>query len=217
MRPSETGRIGTSLTCGDERTAEDCAIEVLRELDAVIAELEAATEGTAALDGRVQFGFRVLADRSPDIAALLISEGISWPTVQAVLDDVIPPYTTSLDAAVDGENVMLVVRSARRKGWGAMQRTSWGGEVMGWAATEALARRLAALKTHRAEMALAIGEERKARERRSAARGSADRPAAAVDTAWTAPAAPAESAAGAGGRIRGERVEEKEKDWEVLF
>jgi len=213
MRPSETDRTGKSLACGDDRTAEACAVEVLHELDAVIVELEAATEGSAALDGRVHFGFRVLADQSPDIAALLIAEGISWPTVQLVLDDVIPPYTTSLDAAIDGENVMLVLRSAKRKRWGAMQRTSWGSEVMGWAATEALARRLVALKTHRAEMAAAVEEERKLRERRDADRASIDRPAADMETAWTAPAA----LTGTDDRIRGERVEEREKDWEVLF
>ncbi len=182
----------------------------MSELDAIIAELEEAREGNSALDGRVHFGFRVLADRSPDIAALLISEGISWPSVQAVLEDAIPPYTTSLDASVDGENIMLVLRSTKRKRWGAMQRTSWGGEVMGWAATEALARRLTALKARRAEMAAVIEEERKAKAHRESAAPAQERPYLAAGTAEPVVRDTAES-------FRGNKAEEKERDWEVLF
>lgn len=217
MRLSEFDRTGAGSALQGAPSAEDRAEEVLCELDAVIAELENAAQGGAALDGRVHFGFRVLADQSPDIAALLISEGLSWPTVQAVLDDAIPPYTTSLDAAVDGENVMLVLRSTKRRRWGAMQRTSWGGEVMGWAATEPLARRLAALKARRAEMSKAIEEEKKARARREALDGREDHPAGNTGVLWRAePETPGNNVATAD-EIRGEKAEEKEKDWEVLF
>ena len=80
MRLPEIDRADAGAASEGGQTVDDRAEEMLCELDSIIAELEDAARGSAALDARVHFGFRVLADQSPDIAALLISEGISWPT-----------------------------------------------------------------------------------------------------------------------------------------
>ena len=224
LRPSgNDGKDAVAAGDGDQGPA----LEVIDELDILIAELESAGEGSEALDARIHFGFRVMAGRSPDIAALLIGEGISWPTVRATLDEAIPPYTTSLDAAADGEDIVFVLRSARRNLWGAMQRTTSGKkageEVMGWAATEPLARRLAALKSWRADMAAAIEERRDAAE--NAVENSAENTgddqskqvSEGVETApiWTPDAV--NRAIGGTEALQETRARENEKDWEVLF
>lgn len=116
-------------------------------LATLITEIEDATGGSEALDARIHFGYRVAARRSPDISTILIDEGISWPIVEAVLEEQIPPFTTSLDASLAGEDISFVIRSTKRGRWGAMQKARGGEEVLAWAATEALARRLAALRT----------------------------------------------------------------------
>ncbi len=125
---------------------------LLADLDALIAEIESAEVGNAALDARIHFGFRIATRRTPDIAALLIEQGITWPTVEAILDEQIPPFTTSLDAALESEDITFTVRSAKRQLWGAMQKARCGEEVLAWATTEPLARRLAAIRAWRLDL-----------------------------------------------------------------
>lgn len=115
------------------------------DLKTLIDEIEGAEAGSTTLDARIHFGYRVAAQSTPDLAALLIEDGISWPAVEAVIDEQIPPFTTSLDAALDSEDISFVMHSTKRGKWGAMQRARCGKEVIAWAATEPLARRLAAL------------------------------------------------------------------------
>ncbi len=119
---------------------------LLADLAGLITEIEAAEGGSETLDARLHFGYRVAARRAPDISELLIEQGITWPIVEAVLDEQIPPFTTSLDAALEGEDITFVIRSTKRGRWGAMQKARCGDEVLAWAATEPLARRLAALR-----------------------------------------------------------------------
>ena len=128
------------------------AQEFLTELSTLITEIEQAKTGDEALDLRLHYGFRILGGFGEDMASILIKEGVSWPTVQATLNEIVPPYSTSLDASLQGEEIVFSVRSAKGQRWGAMQRTSTGGEELAWAATEPLARRLAALKYHHAEL-----------------------------------------------------------------
>lgn len=125
---------------------------LLADLDALIAEIESAEVGNAALDARIHFGFRIATRRTPDIAALLIEQGITWPTVEAILDAQIPPFTTSLDAALESEDITFTLRSAKRQLWGAMQKARCGEEVLAWATTEPLARRLAAIRAWRLDL-----------------------------------------------------------------
>lgn len=132
--------------------AEHPAPSPCRDLDGLIDELGAATEGSATLDLRIHLGFRVALRSAPDIAKLLIEQQVTWPTVEAVMEETVPPYSTALDAALDGEDICFTLRSARQRRWAAMQRTSTGTEILVWAATEPLARRLAALSAWRREM-----------------------------------------------------------------
>lgn len=122
------------------------------DIAALAAEIEAAHQGSTALDARIHFGFRVAARRAPDFAALLIDEGITWPTVEAVVAERIPAYSSSLDAALEGEDISFVIRSAKRQRWGAMQKARCGTEVLAWAATEPLARRLSAIRAWQADL-----------------------------------------------------------------
>ncbi len=160
---------------------------LLTDLAVLIGEIEDAPVGNEALDARIHFGFRLAARRAPDIAALLIDQGITWPTVEAVLDEQTPPFTTSLDASLEGENITCVIRSTKRQLWGAMQKARCGEEILAWAATEPLARRLAALRACYVDL-------------EKAATASNDTPTITVPTHDK----PVEALAG-------------EKDWEVLF
>ena len=152
MQYVQPNREEAVLGSGDSSAGRIDPREIIAELDCLIGEIEAAAEGSRSLDARIHFGLRAIAGRGEDIAALLIGEGITWPTVDAAMGETIPPYTTSLDAALAGEDIRFVLRSARRARWGAMQIAA-GAEIIGWAATEPLARRLVALKSWRAEIA----------------------------------------------------------------
>ena len=140
------------ITADGEADPVADTLSLAADLAGLIAEIEAAAVGGTVLDARIHFGFRVAARRAPDIAALLIADGITWPTVEAVMDKQIPPFTTSLDAALEGEDITFIVRSAKRGRWGAMQKARCGEEVLAWAATEPLARRLAALRAYALDM-----------------------------------------------------------------
>ena len=132
----------------------------LMALDELIETLEVAERGSRALDIRIEYCLGVALGGRVDIASTLIEEGISWKTVSETLDSRVPPYTTSLDAAVEGEAVEFAVKSEKRERWGAMHRSTNRQEFLAWAATEPLARRLAALKGRRAD--LSIEREREA-------------------------------------------------------
>lgn len=209
--------------------------EYIDELGALICELESAKCGSKALDVRIHYGFRMSDDKGEDVASLLIREGVSWPTVQAALDEIVPPYSTSLDAALEGEEIVFSVRSSRDHRWGAMQRTASGGEELAWAATEPLARRLAALRSLRANLQKSLEDSREQPD--DAATGAIEaggpttpapeEPPAAGDATNALdelPPADDETIA-ARHEDEPERVErenadsrdQKEKDWEILF
>jgi hypothetical protein len=157
--PHDTSPVGISAKIHSNETVLPKAEEpsLLANLAALIREIEDATEGNEALDARIHFGYRVAARRSPAIAAILIEEGISWPIVEAVLEEQIPHFTSSLDASLAGEDISFVIRSTKRGRWGAMQKARCGEEVLAWAATEPLARRLAALRADLVDLEKIIG------------------------------------------------------------
>jgi hypothetical protein len=115
---------------------DGASLELLAEIEELIAALEQAASGDAALDKRLHYTFCVAHGQSPDLAALLIDEGVSWPVAREAVDAHAPPYTTKLDSALPGETVTLILRSDRKGEWGAMQRSRCGSETLGWAATD---------------------------------------------------------------------------------
>jgi hypothetical protein len=117
-----------------------------RAVEQLIRELEAAPGGSAALDQRIEHCFATTFAEKANLTELLVSEGVSWATVSETQRDRVPHYTRSLDANLPGEDILFVMRSKTRGKWAAVQRSFGGREVLAWAATEALARRLAALK-----------------------------------------------------------------------
>ncbi len=117
--------------------------------DKLIASLEGAQGGSRELDIIISF---MLGDTSTDagkMIQLLVEEGYSWSVVSELLDEDLPPYTSALDAAVPEENIVLALHSPRRAKWAAVHQKPDGEQVLVWAASEALARRIAALKATR--------------------------------------------------------------------
>lgn len=216
--PSE-GRHETGTGAMPESPAQ--ADSVLSDVDALISEIENAPAGSEALDSRIHFGFRVAMERCPDIGELLFREGISWLTVKQAMDAQILPFTTTLDAALEGEEITFVVHAVRQGKWGAMQRTRHGEEVLVWAATEPMARRLAAIKAWRAQFARAAAEV-KLRAETAEVDQPEPAPPPPPDPATAAPAAETPPPAVATEREKPEMhavtvAAEEKKDWEVLF
>lgn len=214
--PSE-GRHETGTGVMPESPAQ--ADSMLSDVDALISEIENAPAGSETLDSRIHLGFRVAMERCPDIGEILVREGISWLTVKQTMDARILPFTTTLDAALEGEEITFVVHAVRQGKWGAMQRTRHGEEVLVWAATEPLARRLAAIKAWRVQFARAAEE---VKLRAETADQYQPEPAPAPEPATAAPAtetpAPAVITKPAKPEVRPVTVAaEENKDWEVLF
>jgi len=161
-------------------------------LDKLLASLHGARAGSRDLDIIVSF---VLGDTSSDagkMIQLLVEEGYPWDVISELLDEDLPPYTTSVDAALKGENIVLSAYSRKRGRWAAAQRAKNGRQILAWAATECLARRLAALKALRADPGRPRG---------------AHPPATASPTP---PARPAQAATA-------EAEEGAEEEWKILF
>ncbi len=216
--PAE-GRHETGTGAMPESPAQ--ADSMLSDVDALISEIENAPAGSEALDSRIHFGFRVAMERCPDIGEILVREGISWLTVKQAMDARIPPFTTTLDAALEGEEITFVVHAVRQGKWGAMQRTRHGEEVLVWAATEPLARRLAAIKAWRVQFARAAAEvklraETAEQDQPEPAVAPPPEPATAAPTTETPPPAVLNELAKPEARAVTVAAEEN-KDWEVLF
>jgi len=143
-------------------------------VELLIRELEAAPGGSAALDQRIEHCLATAFAVKANLTELLVSEGVSWATVTETLHDRAPHYTRSLDASLPGEDILFVMRSKARGKWAAVQRSFGGREVLAWGATEAVARRLAALKV----TAVAFGWTEAVPPRTSAASSAASAAAA---------------------------------------
>lgn len=126
------------------------ANDAKQAIELLIRELESASVGSAALDQRIEHCLGAVLGLRANLTELLVNEGVSWPVIGEAVRDRVPPYTRSLDAAVPGEEILFVLRSAARGQWTAVQRGFGGREILVWAATEPLARRLAAVKAHAA-------------------------------------------------------------------
>ncbi len=114
-------------------------------LTTLLPVLERAPTGSARLDLLISY---VVDDASPDDLRrieLFSSEGHVPERIAALLGYVPPPYTTQLDASMPGENIVLSMFSNAKGLWAAIHRRSSGAEDLHWGATEALARRIAAL------------------------------------------------------------------------
>lgn len=180
-------------------------------LDRLLASLAEADQGSRELDIIMSFVLGETSGEAGKMVELLVDEGYPWDIVSELLDHDLPSYTTSLDAALPGENIVLSVYSTRRRLWGAAHRIADGRHVMRWAATECLARRLAGLS--------------------ALAQTGAAEPAETAEFAEAAPSGepalpPEIDEAGQGGNVGaggdeagGDEAEsgEEETEWKILF
>src|SRR3546814_13614826 len=103
---------------------------------------------------------------------LLVNEGFSWHVISEIWEGKVTPYTQSLDAGIEGENIAFAMKSERREQWAAVHKAADGTEHVAWARTEILARRLAALPGILAEAGrhagdpMTSGEDHRTEQRR---------------------------------------------------
>lgn len=178
-------------------------------LDRLLASLAEAEQGSRELDIIISFVLGASSGEAGKMVELLVDEGYPWDIVSELLDHDLPSYTTSLDAALPGENIVLSAYSSRRRLWGAAHRMADGRHVMRWAATECLARRLAALSALAPESATdepagSVPQPGEPSERDEPGEGSN---AKAADE----PDAPAEAGATGGDE------DDEETEWKILF
>ncbi len=119
-------------------------------IDDLIAALEQAPEGGDDLDRMIAFQLGLSIGESDQMIKLLLFEGYDWDVISELVQSENPRFSTALDARIPGENVVLAMHSKKRGQWAAIHRGSGGTDFMAWAATEALARRAAALRGLRA-------------------------------------------------------------------
>ncbi len=185
-----------------------------RVCDKLLESLGSARRGGRELDIIICYLLGDTSSEAGKMIQLLIEEGYPWNVVAELLDEELPPYTTTLDAALPGENIVLALHSPRRGSWAAVHETPAGEQVLVWAASECLARRRAALKAMRATLL--------------------PRPVPAKPAARPAPRAVPRPATGAGApqpaaRSHGwslepdpeaaqeDAAEEGEEEWKILF
>ena len=180
-------------------------------LEDLIDALQSAERGDRELDLKIEYCIGVTLNEHIDLAGMMIEEGFSWDHVVDAMDCKIAEYSSSLDAALEGENIVFVMWSKKRFKWGAIHRAETGVETLAWGATEALARRTAPLKA-------LLEDERRARD---AARPK--KPALYP----VEPSPDSGEVPGDGGEPSGDRKEESEietakplqetGEWKILF
>ena len=123
-----------------------CHIRQPEFVETLIRTIETAEEGGRRLDSVVSY---LLGEGDADtetIIDLIVEEGYPLEVSSELLDADVPPFSTSLDAKLPGEKVVLVMYASRKDQWVAIHRSSDGNNSVAWARTECLARRAAALK-----------------------------------------------------------------------
>jgi len=179
-------------------------------LDRLLASLAEADQGSRELDIIMSFVLGETSGEAGKMVELLVDEGYPWDIVSELLDHDLPSYTTSLDAALPGENIVLSVYSTRRRLWGAAHRIADGKHVMRWAATECLARRLAALSALTQAGSAAPAETSKLGE---------PAPPSEIDEPESRTSADSEGTQDSGDEARNDEAggDEEETEWKILF
>lgn len=129
------------------------------KLDELPAMLKSAREGGLKLDTVLAYAVASADLRTETLRDVMTEGSFSWEVASELLDDRLPPFTRPLDAALPGENIVLATYSDKRGQWAAVQRETDGREFMSWTATEALARRTAALEAFVERMNPSVADE----------------------------------------------------------
>jgi len=126
--------------------ADRAIIQHSATIEDLLEKLCSAHEGGLKLDTLLVYAVAGADLRTGTLRDVITEGSFSREVTDELLDDRPPPFTRSLDAVVPGENIVLSTYSDKRGQWAAVQREADGREFMSWAATEALARRAAALQ-----------------------------------------------------------------------
>lgn len=182
-------------------------------LEKLLESLENAETGSRDLDIIVTFVLGDIDTEAGKTIQLLVEEDYPWSLIAELLDETLPRYTDSLDTRIPGEAITLSAYSTRRGRWLAVHRPSGGGQMIGWAATESLARRVAALKGLARALA---GEPGRAETDEAGVR--TQEPAEATPRRHRPPApAPATPAAGEREELNHGEENGAEEEWKILF
>ncbi len=177
-----------------------------RVCDKLLESLGSAECGNRELDIIISFVLGDVSSESGKMIQLLVEEGYPWRVVSELLGKDIPPYTTSLDAAVPDENIVFTLHSPKRARWAAVHKTPAGEQELVWAADECLARRRAALR------AMGAAPPQTA----AAARPAAGDPAGA-EAPRQADSAPDWSKRHEAEAPMEQALEDGEEEWKILF
>lgn len=149
-------------------------------IDDLIGALEDAPEGGTDLDRRIAFQLGLPIGESDQMIKLLLFEGYGWDVISELVQSENPCFSTSLDARIPGENIVLAMHSRKRGQWVAIHRSAGGVDFLAWAASEPLARRAAALRGLRAVSSF---DPRSATSEPAGAAAEATAPEAVIATA----------------------------------
>ncbi len=185
----------------------------MRIYEKLVASLGRARQGKRELDIVVSFMLGDTTSETGKMVALLVEEGYPWDVISDLLDEDLPAYTSSLDAVLPGENVVLSAYSRKRRQWVAVHRTVDGAQISAWAATECLARRLAGLQA-RKSAAVQAANQRPTQAPRPAARKA---PAAPVPPRPAAAPPHARPVRPAAPKPMAKRNTESGDEWRILF
>ncbi len=120
-------------------------------LDEVLDLLRGAERGSTKFDYMIAYCLGIAVNDRSSVTRVILDEVVSdeaysQDVLSELLEGAVPAHTTSLDAKIAGETIVLSLYSAKRGLWAAVQRAPDGREYLVWAADEILARRLAALR-----------------------------------------------------------------------
>lgn len=172
--------------------------------DELLPLLQSAEEGSRRLDLMIAFAMGRGSIDSRTVLHILLQNEASPDRLAELIDHDCPNYTTSLDAELPGENIVLSLYQPTQSAWTAVHRSD-AGDVIGSGASEILARRVAVLK---ASLVSATGDR--------------------AETGRRAPPAPPAGAPAAGSTLtmpdpeimqpgRGRSDPAEETDWEILW
>ncbi len=141
-------------------------------LDNLLHDLQQAEEGSRKLDILISFVIGETPARHRPVIRILLEDETKTALICKLIGEDFPRYTASLDAKLPDENVVLSMYSEARGKWAAAHKPAGGEEQVAWAATEPLARRLAALKALGVPARDTVAAERPARPPGAAERGA---------------------------------------------